>query len=184
MATTALPTPTPALTPIQEQVISMIAAGVSMRQVAEAADIHRNTIGNWRRGNPLFAEALATAQYDRVLYWRDAAEEHAALALYTIQDLLQDPKTPAGVRLRAALAILKDATTLPQVEPAMPVIVAEATEAQAAATQPEAPPPVPQQQPQNVHNSAQRAPTATQQPDSAAAPSTPAPPEATLNVAA
>jgi hypothetical protein len=104
----------------------MLAAGFSTHKITQEAQIHRNTIGNWRRTNPAFAQALADAQYDRVLFWRDSAEEHAPLAIFTICEILNNPKAPAAVRLRAALAMLQHATTLPPPAPAeQPVAPAE-----------------------------------------------------------
>ncbi|MCU1257844.1 MAG: Protein translocase subunit SecA [Bryobacterales bacterium] len=108
-----------ALTPAQEQVITLLAAGGTISAAAEAADVHRNTIAHWRRTLPSFAVALADAHYDRILHWRDLAEEHAALAISTIRDLLTDPKTPPGVRLKAALSLLKECTAPPPAAPAL-----------------------------------------------------------------
>jgi hypothetical protein len=122
------PTPNPALTPVQEQVIAFLAAGSSIRKITRTAQIHRNTIGNWRRSNPAFARALANAQYERILAWRDEAEEHAELAIQTIGEMLQDRKTPPSIRLRAALAMLKHATTLPPAPPEPPTPVVQSEE--------------------------------------------------------
>jgi hypothetical protein len=108
----------PALTPAQEQVISLLATGTTLSAAAETAGVHRNTIANWRHTTPAFAHALAAAQYDRILHWRDLAEEHASLAIATIRDLMADPNTPASIRLKAALALLKECTTLPPAVPA------------------------------------------------------------------
>ncbi|MCU1260637.1 MAG: Protein translocase subunit SecA [Bryobacterales bacterium] len=107
------------LTPTQEHVLLLLSTGSTAAAAAEAAGVHRNTIGHWRRTVPSFQQALAIAQYDRVLHWRDLAEENAAVAITTIREILADPKTPAGIRLKAALAILKECTTLPPQEPAL-----------------------------------------------------------------
>ena len=112
--------PNPALAPIQEAAIVLIAAGNSINDVAKQCRIHRNIIGYWRRTNPAFSHALADAQYDRTLYFRDEAEEHATLAIAVIADLLSNPKIPPAVRLRAALAMLKHATTAPGAPPPSP----------------------------------------------------------------
>lgn len=112
-ATAFAPFPAPVLTPVQEHVIGFIAAGISITKTAAEFKIHRNTIGHWRRTNPAFAQALADAQYERTLYWRDEAEDHAALAIFTIGELLSSSSTPPSIRLRAALAMLRHATTVP-----------------------------------------------------------------------
>ncbi len=42
------------LTPAQEQVLTLIAAGVTVTGAAREAGIHRNTVGNWLRSSPAF----------------------------------------------------------------------------------------------------------------------------------
>jgi hypothetical protein len=98
----------------QIQVIDALSSGASMTTAAAAAGIHRNTIPNWRRNYPLFAEALANAQYDKALHFREQAESYIDLAFQTLHDLLADPKTPPSVRLKAALAIINTASTPPE----------------------------------------------------------------------
>lgn len=101
------------LTPEQLTVISALSTGVSATQAAEAAGVHRNTIANWRRNQLPFQHALAEAQYDRALYYREQAEALVPQAFEAINQILADPKTPASVRLKAALALIQLATTPP-----------------------------------------------------------------------
>jgi hypothetical protein len=91
----------------QIQVIDALSSGATMTSAAVAAGIHRNTIPNWRRNNFVFSHALAHAQYDRALLFRERAQDYVDLAFQTIQDLLTNPATPPSVRLRAALAIVE-----------------------------------------------------------------------------
>ncbi len=107
------------LTFAQELVIDMLSTGASVAAAAEAAGVHRNTIANWRRTVPAFTRDLASAQYDRCLHFRSRMQEHAELALSTVAEILVDPKTSPSIRLKAALAILKESTTLPPPEPAL-----------------------------------------------------------------
>ena len=104
------------LSPLQHQVIDALSSGASMTGAAAEAGIHRNTILNWRRQNPLFAEVLSSAQYDRTLLIRERAESLVDLAFQTLQSLLSDPQTPASVRLKAALHIINSASTQPAPE--------------------------------------------------------------------
>jgi hypothetical protein len=102
------------LTPTQEQVLSLIAAGSTATAAAVSAGIHRNTIRNWLRGSPAFSQALACVHFDRALYWREQAESLAPGAVDTIRAIMADVSAPAAVRLKAALAILdKVAAPLP-----------------------------------------------------------------------
>jgi hypothetical protein len=103
-------------TPPQEQVLALISAGSTIADAAQSAGVHRNTVHNWLRSSP-FHLAFAQARADKAFYWREQAEQLASAAVDTIRAVMADPKTPASVRLKAALSILSLATT-PPVEPA------------------------------------------------------------------
>ncbi len=124
--------------------ICALSSGATLTEAAEEAGVHRNTLANWRRNELPFQYAFAHAQYDRALLFREKAEALADLAIETIKALLADPKTPAGVRLKAALSILQTASTPP--EPKKQVMVD--IEKIKVAHNPE---------PQNLHNDAQPA---------------------------
>jgi len=53
--------PDPTLTEQQHCVIARLACGWSITQAAKSADIHRNTVGYWRRTIPAFARKLEFA---------------------------------------------------------------------------------------------------------------------------
>src|SRR4051794_21285770 len=98
-------------TPQQITVLDALADGASINQAATEAGIHRNTIANWRRDTQGFQMALANAQYDRALLFREKAEELPALAFSPLRALLEDPKASPSVRLKAALAVINLVTT-------------------------------------------------------------------------
>lgn len=110
--------PDPSLSPVQEQVLAAIAAGASTTAAAAQAGVHRNTVANWRRSSQIFQSALAQAHYDRALQVHELAVALAGDAVAAIQSILNDPKTPPSVRLKAALAILQQAATPPPEPPA------------------------------------------------------------------
>jgi hypothetical protein len=176
--------PFPVLTPPQEQVLELISAGSPISQAALTAGVHRNTVHNWLRSVQPFRLALDQAHYLKALHWREQAQQLAAAALETIHATMTDASLPAGVRLKAALAVLSLATTAPPecrsgpvLDPAagsMPIEprpqAAESREplpnsAQpapnpAAAAPPSSDPIAPEAQPlQTLPNSAQPAPT-------------------------
>ena len=122
----------PELSPKQLQVIDAIAGGATVSAAAQQAGVHRNTVANWRRHHPLFAEALAVAQYDKSQLYRERAEDLVDLAFQTLASLLADPQTPASVRLKAALHIIDTASTPPAPAPE----VRPAPEASAPAADP------------------------------------------------
>jgi hypothetical protein len=154
-----------ALTPQQLAVICALSSGATMTHAAQEAGVHRNTLANWRRNQIPFQYAFAHAQYDRALFYREQAEAQVDQAFQTINHLLADPKTPASVRLKAALALIQLATTPPApkkeflldiekitCQKVQPAPVPEPI----AAQQPEpVPEPTPAPEPEILHNPAQ-----------------------------
>jgi hypothetical protein len=108
--------PDPHLTPAQERVLALLAAGSTAAAAARSVGIHRNTIGNWLRSSA-FREALAEARRDQALAWREQAESLTSQAVGAIQAILADPQAPAAVRLEAALAVRGPQTARPPVPP-------------------------------------------------------------------
>lgn len=149
------------LTPQQQQVINALTEGVNMTDAAAQAGVHRNTIANWRRNSLFFREALADAQYDRALLFRDKAENMLDLAFETINTILTDPKASPSVRLKAAMFIIEKATTPPPPKKPVPLDINDIhvhsvhKDAQPPAASP-APTP---KNPPVVHNPAQNAQT-------------------------
>lgn len=106
-----------ALSPQQLAVICALSTGATMTAAAQEAGVHRNTIANWRRNSLPFQQALAHAQYDHALYYREKAGNLADLAIKSIEEILSDPDAPPSVRLKAALAIITTVTTPPAPQP-------------------------------------------------------------------
>jgi transposase-like protein len=128
----------------QIQVIDALSNGVSMTDAAAQAGVHRNTITNWRRNHLPFQYALADAQYDRALLFRERSEALVDQAYATLEALLADPKTPPSVRLKAALFLIEKASVPP---PQKPQVMLEVKKIQVA--------PQPETDVHNLHNSAQ-----------------------------
>ena len=85
------------LTTQQIEIIDALSSGATMTAAASQAGIHRNTLANWRRNNLPFQQALAHAQYDRALFFRERCEELADSAAQTIRQILDDPKAAPSV---------------------------------------------------------------------------------------
>jgi hypothetical protein len=98
------------LTPQQHRIVSLLAQGHSITQAAEQENLHRNTIANWRRTNPTFAQALDSALTEQRHYWQDQATRLAPLAMQAIEACLTNPNASPSLRFRAATFILKMAT--------------------------------------------------------------------------
>ena len=101
------------LTPKQHQALTLLAEGHSITAVAKTCHVHRTTIHYWQRHNLEFAYALHDAKSENADHWRAASQQRAEAALALIDTFLADPKTPATVRLKAALHILTAATAPP-----------------------------------------------------------------------
>ena len=143
--------PDTVLTPIQEQVLSLIAAGSTATAAAASAGIHRNTVGNWLRSSRAFSRALASVHFNRALYWREQAETLAPAAVDAIRDIMVNFSAPAAVRLKASLAIL-DKAAAPLLPPPTPESV------QPESVHPES------VHPKSMHNRAQVTPPSPSQP--------------------
>ena len=102
-----------ALSTQQLDVISALSSGATMTAAAAQAGIHRNSISYWRRNHLPFEHALADAQYDKAMLFREKTEDLVELAVQAIRDILADPEAPASVRLKAALAVISAASTPP-----------------------------------------------------------------------
>jgi uncharacterized protein YecA (UPF0149 family) len=98
------------LTAQQHRIISLLAQGQSISDAAAAENLHRNTITNWRRTNPTFAQALDSALTEQRQYWQEQATRLAPLAMRAIEDCLTNPNAAPSLRFRAAAFILKMAT--------------------------------------------------------------------------
>jgi hypothetical protein len=94
-----------ALSPTQQQVLGLILAGSTARVAAETAGVHRNTVANWLCSAE-FRQALAYAQYEKAIFFREQAESLATDAHNAIRAMLADAAIPANVRLNAALAMI------------------------------------------------------------------------------
>ena len=150
------------LSPQQQQVIDALSDGVSSTDAAAQAGVHRNTIANWRRNSLFFREALADAQYDRALLFRDKTEHRLDLALQTLDGVLTDPKASASARLKAALFVIGVACTPPPPRKQVPFDITEVHQHTPPPVhndaQSPAPAPAPHSEnPPSVHNNAQNA---------------------------
>lgn len=100
-----------ALTPVQAQVAELLAAGVSLTDAAAQCGVARQTVYLWRQSSPAFVLAVEQARRAYVEILRDDLRTLSRLALDNLRQILSDDKAPAGVRLRAALAVLKRSQT-------------------------------------------------------------------------
>jgi len=101
------------LTPIQAAAAIALGFGLQVSAVAAELKIHRATLYNWSK-NPLFVQSVETAHAEFEKQFRTQIAMLTRLALTNIQEILADPKASPSVRLRAALAVLKQGWKLPE----------------------------------------------------------------------
>jgi preprotein translocase subunit SecA len=142
-----------ALDAAQLQVIDALLNGANLTAAAGQAGVHRNTIANWRHTSPAFETALRDAQNDRADMLRELAVARAELAFQALGQILQDPKSSASTRLRAAIVILSHALPSP------------AKERRATPTLPKSAQEPATQNPEIMHKNAQIPPQPYRRPD-------------------
>ena len=101
------------LTPAQAGVAIALGFGLNHSAVAAEFDIHRSTIHNWMK-TPEFALAVQTAQTEFETQFRAELAMLTRRALETVHEILNDPEASPAVRLKAALAVLKQDWKLPR----------------------------------------------------------------------
>jgi len=146
------------LSPVQEQVLTLIAGGATAMNAAKQAGVHRNTVGHWLR-KPDFKQSLDEARARKEIFFRDQAETLAAIAIAGLIKLSDDPQASPNVRLKACTILFEKAIMF-MPDSAAIVIPGSSDTAGAAPGEPPAdqPEPVAPAEPENVqpmHNCAQ-----------------------------
>ncbi|MBL8296657.1 MAG: SEC-C domain-containing protein [Bryobacterales bacterium] len=100
------------LPPIQAAAAIALGFGLNLSAVAAKFDIHRSTIHNWMKV-PEFLQAVQTAQAEFQTQFRTELAILTHRALETVQEILASPEASPAVRLKAALAVLKQDWKLP-----------------------------------------------------------------------
>ena len=95
------------LSPVQAQVVAVLARGDTVTAAAREAGVHRTTIHHWFRNESQFQTAVQCAKSEYCATLKDQMSDLAARALETLRHLLEEPNTPPAVRLKAALAVLQ-----------------------------------------------------------------------------
>lgn len=108
------------LTEIQSQALQALATGATMTAAAAAVNLHRTTLYHWIHTQPEFSTAVRDARTECYRTWQEQKQEAHALAWSTLRELLTNPETPAAVRLRAAIVVLKNGFDSPELSQPLP----------------------------------------------------------------
>ena len=96
-----------ALSVDQAKAALTLARGGTVSAAAHAIGVHGSSIYNWFKNDPSFKQAIEEIRRDRNERLHDQMRDLVSLALTLLLRILVDGCVPAGVQLRAALAILK-----------------------------------------------------------------------------
>jgi hypothetical protein len=89
----------------QVQALACLSAGRTIAEVARDLNISRQTIYNWQK-EPKFLAALNAGRQVCADELRDYMLVLSRKALKRVEAIIDDPKTPPGVALKASLAVL------------------------------------------------------------------------------
>ena len=103
---------TAVLGPEQTAVITALIAGSTVTDATKQANVDRTTFYFWLKSDASFQAGLNRAKREQMDAMRVQLRGLADTALSTVQQMLTGPEVPAGVRLRAALAVLQSVGTL------------------------------------------------------------------------
>ena len=101
------------LTPVQSGAAIALGFGLSASAVAAKFNLHRSTIHNWLK-IPAFAASAQTCRTEFEAQFRNHLAMLTRLALNNIREILTNPDASPAVRLKAALAVLKQDWKLPE----------------------------------------------------------------------
>jgi hypothetical protein len=106
---------TAVLGPQQTEVISALVRGATVTDATKQANIDRTTFYLWLKSDANFQAELNRAKKEHTDAMRARLRELADAAISTVREMLTGTDVPAGVRLKAALAVLEAIGLEPEV---------------------------------------------------------------------
>jgi hypothetical protein len=103
---------TPGLSAQQADVIAALMRGATVTDATKQANVERTTFYLWLRSDANFQAELNRARQEHMDGMRAQLRGLADTAVSTVQQMLTGTGVPAGVRLRAARAVLQSIGTL------------------------------------------------------------------------
>jgi len=100
------------LAPQQAEVITALVRGATVTDAAKQANIDRTTFYLWLKSDATFQAELNRAKREQMDAMRAQLRGLADAAVSTLRETLTGTEIPAGVRLKAALAVLQGIGTL------------------------------------------------------------------------
>lgn len=133
--------------------------GSTLQAAAQAAGVHPATVSQWF-AYPAAAPSASQTQHEIAAFHRRQAQDLLGASYDAIRDILSNPKASFSVRLKAALAMIKQsAAPLPDLAEQPPASDSQRTQDSAQfCTDPEAAPPPASAKAPEVHHPAHPAP--------------------------
>jgi hypothetical protein len=100
------------LAPEQAEVILALVQGATVTDATRQASVDRTTFYLWLKSDANFQAELNRAKKEQVDAMRSELRSLADAAVTTLREMLTGTDVPAGVRLKAALAVLQSVGTL------------------------------------------------------------------------
>ena len=100
------------LGPQQAEVIAALMRGATVTDATKQANVDRTTFYFWLRSDATFQAELNRARREQIDAMRAQLRGLADTAVSTVREMLNGADVPAGVRLKAALAVLQSVGTL------------------------------------------------------------------------
>jgi hypothetical protein len=100
------------LEPQQAEVIAALVRGATVTDATKQASVDRTTFYLWLRTDAAFQAELNRAKQEQADNKRAQLQGLAETAVSTVREMLTGSDVPAGVRLKAALAVLQSAGAL------------------------------------------------------------------------
>ena len=100
------------LAPQQAEVITALVRGATVTDATKQANVDRTTFYLWLRSDSTFEAELNRAKQEQIGAMRAQLRGLADTAISTVREMLTGTDVPAGVRLKAALAVLQSMGSL------------------------------------------------------------------------
>ena len=95
------------LTPQQQTAIERLLLGATITEAAQAAGVIRQTVSEWSNHHWPFQSELSERRAQALRDVQQRLEEAALMAVEVLAQIAADPAQPAGVRIKASVAILE-----------------------------------------------------------------------------
>ena len=95
------------LTPQQQRAIERLLLGATITEAAQPAGVSRQTVSEWSNHHWPFQSELSERRAQALRDVQQRPEEAAVMAVEVLAQIAADPAQPAGVRIKASVAILE-----------------------------------------------------------------------------